>query len=151
MKVVFNFTLITILLTSCNFYSGTNLPAHKDSKVWLYMTFNLKENGQDDFYYYYGRVDSALYEKMNQNRIRTGFIRLANVRYWTAEDKLRMAKDETSAGTITFRIEDIVKMDLQNGDPLDLYDAGDIDEKTQEYINRDIHIPAKGIKETIID
>lgn len=147
MKSYIYFILFLMILISCNFYPKKNTTTKECAQVWLYMTFNLEENGRDDFYYYYGQVDSLLYEKINRNRISSGFIRLRNVRYWTTEDKLTTGKSQISQGTVTFRIEGLIKMELINGDPLSLYDA----EEIEESVFADTPIPARAGKEVKTD
>ncbi|MEJ2692112.1 MAG: hypothetical protein P8166_03405 [Candidatus Thiodiazotropha sp.] len=108
------------------FVSGCNLDevqAAKDNisdkKVWAFIQFNVPfKNDQIEDYYYYGKISKPLYTRIKGNRIKTGFIWLADVKYWGNDDLIHDFADGENKGDVIFRIEDIRRMELVNRKPI---------------------------------
>lgn len=99
-----------------------NQSADPDS-VWVYAQFNLPEKDGIEDYYYYGRISENLYRDFIDNKIDKGIIVLRDVSYWNNDDVIEKFEDDRDSGTLVFRIEHIVYMRLQKGDPLLVGDA----------------------------
>lgn len=89
-----------------------------DEKVWVFAQFNITAEDEGlESYYYFGEVSKTTYDDISANRIKRGFILLENVKYWGNDDKVYAYKDEENSGEIIFRIKDIRRMKLVNGEP----------------------------------
>lgn len=78
--------------------------------VWLYAQFNVPESsGYIESYWYYGLVDGDLFAAISSNEVTAGFITLEQVRYWGDNDAIALYEDQVDTGSITFRIEHLVK------------------------------------------
>ena len=76
--------LVAIFVSGCNL---DEVQAAKDNisekKIWAFIQFNVPfKNDQIEDYYYYGRISEPLYTSIQDNRIRTGFILLTDVKYF---------------------------------------------------------------------
>ncbi len=88
-------------------------------RVWAFMQFNVpEEGGEIGSYYYYGNISKELYEKINSNTIKRGFMLLEKVRYWGDDDLVHEYKDKEYSGNLVFRVEDLVRIKGINSDPL---------------------------------
>ncbi len=112
---------VLILMTGCNAQEELNaIKSMKDDhKVWIFAQFNVKEGNDDqESYYYYGKISKKLYDAISFNEIERGFILLENVKYWGDGDLIYDYRDIESSGEIIFRIENIVKMEKINIEPI---------------------------------
>lgn len=112
--------LVALFVSGCNL---DEIQAAKDNtsekKVWAFIQFNVPfKNDQIEDYYYYGKISKPLYTKIKGNRIKTGFILLADVKYWGKDDLIHDYADGENKGEIVFRIEDIRRIELVNKRPI---------------------------------
>lgn len=81
-------------------------------KVWIFVQFNVPEEGdQIETYYYYAKISERLLDRISTNAIESGFILMEDVRYWGDGDLLYAYRDIESSGELIFRIEDIAKLE----------------------------------------
>jgi hypothetical protein len=120
MKYVCLVILVASLLTGCNLdevYAVQDNTSEK--KIWVFIQFNVPfKNNQVEDYYYYAKISQPLYTRIKNNRIKTGFIFLADVKYWGNDDLIHDYADAENKGEIVFRIEDIRRMELVNNKPI---------------------------------
>lgn len=127
--------LIVLILSSCSPEEVVAVGKNFDGKkVWIFFQFNVPlEGGKIDTYYYYGLVSKSLYYDISKNKIERGFIFLDQVKYWK-DDKIYNFRDEESNGSLVFRIEDIRKMELLNGNPMKLANNSKSKEEKAEEV-----------------
>ena len=77
-----------------------------------------EEGGTIESYYYFAEISKPLLERINSNKLNSGFINLQNVHYWGSNDVIHAYKDKENAGDILFRIEDIRKLKMVNSAPI---------------------------------
>lgn len=91
--------------------------------MWIFATFNIGAVGDATYYHYFGAVRESLYQRIRDNEINSGFITLQDVRYWNDNDLIQAYEDDQDTGVLTFRIEQLVKLELEKGDPVNTYPA----------------------------
>jgi hypothetical protein len=130
--------LIIVLATffSCDFKKGPLSGFVNKPTVWVFAWFNVNENSEDNYWYYFGEIDSLLYTQIANNLRKNGILTLRNIRYWNEEGKLQMFEDIYSRGVISFKITSIEKMELLKNDPLLLYSEEEIDPETYKTFNK---------------
>ncbi|TLU64681.1 hypothetical protein FE810_11400 [Thalassotalea litorea] len=109
-----------LLLSACSLEEeATALSANgQQPKIWVFTQFNVPEEGDEiESYYYYAQVSKAIYQKIGDNQLNSGFILLENVKYWGDGDLIHDYKDIENSGELVFRIEDIAKIDRVNSEP----------------------------------
>lgn len=90
-----------------------------DKSMWVFMQLNVaQESGQFDSYYYYASISKKLYHQIKNNEIKQGFIHLSQVKYWGSDDLIHSYQNAEDQGDITFRIEDIKKINPVNQEPI---------------------------------
>ena len=107
--------------TTCESKSIITQSIDEDT-MWIFAHFNVQEKDDLEDYYYFGRVNEDLYLEIIDGQIESGFILLRDVRYWNTENELQEYEDEMDVGDVVFRVQDIVKMTPQKGDPLELHE-----------------------------
>lgn len=100
-----------------------------EDTIWVFAHINVPEDEEIESYYYYGRINRPLYEQMIDGTRSKGFILFRDMRYWSGETLVQY-EDETDTGSVVFRIEHIVKIDLEKGDPWILENSSDSTEET---------------------
>lgn len=111
---------LLLLISGCDLLDEIeSLNAIEDEeKVWVFAQFNIQAESEGlESYYYFGEVSKTIYDGISANRIKRGFILLENVKYWGNDDKVYAYEDEENSGEIIFRIKDIRRMKLVNGEP----------------------------------
>ncbi len=113
--------LVIIVLSGCD--PMEEVPALKNNisqeTIWAYIQFNVPEdNNKMETYYYYGQVAKPLFDKINNNKIKKGFIFLREVKYWGKDNLIHDYKDAEFSGDMTFRIEDIRRIRVVNKEPV---------------------------------
>lgn len=112
--------ILLMVIAGCDLIDEMNaLNATDDNeKVWVFTQFNITEENEGlESYYYFGEVSKTTYDGISSNRLKSGFILLENAKYWGNDDKVYAYKDEENSGEIIFRIKDIRRMKLVNGEP----------------------------------
>ncbi|SMF22834.1 hypothetical protein SAMN02745866_01450 [Alteromonadaceae bacterium Bs31] len=113
--------VVLLSLVACDLQSEVDaLSSMRDKElVWVFAQFNVREESDGlESYYYYGQVSKKLYQAVSYNEISSGFILLKNARYWGENDLIYEYKDIKNSGDIVFRIENIVKVELINVEPI---------------------------------
>lgn len=119
--LLFAFCIVTV---SCNLESLAAVKQSLDANtVWVFAQINVPEKEGFENYYYYGRINEAIYHQMIDGEVDEGFILFRDVRYWSNNDKIEKYEDNTYSGDLVFRIDHIVKLDLAKGDPLMLQES----------------------------
>lgn len=85
--------------------------------IWVHAHFNVPEKEGVEDYYYFGRISKELYQQILDGKKEKGFILLRDVRYWNTDDEIVKYEDHVDAGHILFRIENLMKLVLEKGDP----------------------------------
>lgn len=108
-----------VFLSGCNMDEIDALSELEDQdKTWVFVQFNVaREGGNIKDYFYFGEMDTSLYNKITSNQIRRGFINLKNIRFWNTDDVIESTEDDLYANEMVFRIEDIKKIDLVKKEP----------------------------------
>jgi hypothetical protein len=79
--------------------------------TWVFLQINIpEEDDKIETYYYYGQISKNIYTKIKSNSLKSGFVNLANIRYWDKNDRIKLLSYGRGAQGIVFRIEDIRKM-----------------------------------------
>lgn len=120
MKYIISITLL-VSLCGCDLLQEINAieSMRDDEKVWVFMQLNVPEESDGtESYYYYAQVSKKLYDAISYNEIQSGFVLLENVKYWGNDDLIHDYKDFENAGELIFRIENIIKVDPVNVEPM---------------------------------
>ena len=86
----------------------------------MFAQFNVPEAKGIEDYFYYGRINEELYQRIIDGETTAGLIVMRDVRYWSNDDELRKYEDAADSGVLVFRIEHLVRLALKKGDPWDL-------------------------------
>jgi hypothetical protein len=119
LKYLFSVAIL-LLLSGCNIESEAQaINSMRDSeKVWVFVQFNVpEESDKIETYYYYGLIAKKLYDGVAYNELESGFILLEKVKYWS-DNIIHDYKDGESQGELVYRIEDIVKLERINREPI---------------------------------
>lgn len=122
MRTIIISLLMAITLTGCNLSEEVQAVTENidSNKVWVFMQFNVPEEGDKiESYYYYAEIAESLYKKINANELSSGFLYMTNVKYWNNDDILQEYKDDESSGELVFRIEDVRRIEKLNQEPVD--------------------------------
>ena len=112
-------TIIYLLITGCDAETIAKVSQSLDSNtIWVFAQMNIPDEEGVESYYYYGRISEELHRQIIDGETEKGFILFRDVRYWGEDDKIYKYEDHIEAGDLLFRIEHIVKMDYEKGDPL---------------------------------
>ena len=111
------------MIAGCDAETVAHVRQSVDSDtIWVFAQMNIpKKDGLED-YYYYGRINEEIYHRMIDGEMGEGFILFRDIRYWNDDSKIEQYEDHMESGDLLFRIEHIVKLDLEKGDPLLLED-----------------------------
>lgn len=112
--------VVLLLLTACNVEeeTGALVTMEDNDRVWVFIQFNVPEEGDKiDGYYYYGRVSKRQYSAISANKLTSGFILLKDTRYWGNDDIIHAYADFEDTGDLVFRIEDIRYIRLMRAEP----------------------------------
>ena len=112
---------IVLFLSACNIDSKffPKKPISSGEKVWTFIEYQVPDKqGVIEDYYYFGRVDKDLYEKIKIHEVKDGLIFMEKVRYWNTENVIESYEDELYSDEMAFRIEDIVKFELVKKEPV---------------------------------
>lgn len=116
MKMLF-VACVLIMCPGCNVESAPSINQIKDEDtVWVFAQFNIPEKNGTVPYFYYGKVSTALYEKIINEETKTGFILLKDARYWS-NDEVKKYEDKSETGMLAFRIESMIRIRPVKGDP----------------------------------
>jgi hypothetical protein len=120
MKKYWLYLLVVLFFTGCDMDEANALNDQLgENTIWVFVQFNIPQKGRDyEDYYYYGKVNEQLYNRIKSNRIQSGFILMEDVMYWGNDDLIHDFEDGENEGDIVFRIEDIKKMDLVKTKPV---------------------------------
>ena len=121
MKLKIAVVVLAVLLAGCDLVEELcAVEAEIEGpRVWAFMQFNVPEEGGGiGSYYYYGNISKELYDKINSNKIKRGFMLLEKVRYWGDDDLVHEYRDKEYSGNLVFRVEDLVRIKGINSDPL---------------------------------
>ena len=112
-------SIFFLFLSACNVEEFDAISELDDKeKIWVFIQFNVaRENGTIKDYFYFGKINASLYDKITKNKIRKGFIRLTNIRFWNNDDMIESTEDDIYDNEMVFRIEDIKKIDLVKREP----------------------------------
>ena len=114
MNKIFLFSGLVLLLVGCNNVSTEVL---NTKKTWVYV--ELKVITEDtDYYYYFGQVNQSILDKLAMDKGYSSLFVLNNMRYNDDFDKIQEYADSRDDGTMFFRTDDIVKLEVLKHDPL---------------------------------
>jgi hypothetical protein len=105
---------VLIILLSCNRAPNDILNIEK---TWIYVELEVATE-DTDYYYYFGQINQNILDKLAIDQNYKSLFVLSNVRYNDDYDKIQVYADESDNGTLFFRTEDIVKIEVLNNDPL---------------------------------
>ncbi len=120
MKYLSTLTIFLVLI-GCNAESEINsFRAMNDSeKIWVFSQLNVREETDDlESYYYYAKISKSIYDAISNNEVQQGFILLEDVKYWGNDDLIYDYQDMENTGDIVFRIEDVVRLNPVNFEPI---------------------------------
>lgn len=112
--------IFALLLMGCNGPEVRAIEKHfSGEKIWVFLQFNVPEEGSDiESYYYYAKISDNLYQSIAQNSLTSGFILLEEIKYWGKDDLIHEYKNGENTGDMVFRIEDIRKIDVIAKEPV---------------------------------
>jgi hypothetical protein len=102
-----------IVLIRCNTVSREFLDI---KKTWVYVELEVVTN-DTDYYYYLGQINQKTLDELEPDQGSSLFV-LRNVRYYDDYDEIQEYADEFDDGTLFFRKDDIIKMEILKHDPL---------------------------------
>jgi hypothetical protein len=115
MRYLIYITIFGIFLSSC-VESHSKILNYQ--KSWIYIELEVKTKEDTNDYHYFGQVNQRFLDNLsyddNYNRLFT----LTNIRYLDDDDVLKLYEDNSDKGTIIFRTQDIVKIEILKIDPL---------------------------------
>lgn len=120
LMAAFTACILLLLLAACNVEeeAGALATMEDDDRAWVFIQFNVPEEGDKvEGYYYYGRVSKRQYSAISQNKLTSGFILLKDTRYWGDDDIIHAYADFEDTGDLVFRIEDIRYIRLMHAEP----------------------------------
>jgi len=147
MNKVLTTLLLVVLMAGCDIDEAVAVNDNlKEERVWVFAQFNVPEEGDKiDSYYYYGKVNDDLYQRISDNKIEHGFIHLQDVKYWGTDDLVHDYSDNEYAGDLIFRIEDIHRLKLIKQEP----QTGSVPFPSQETANTEEQLPELPLQEKI--
>lgn len=101
------------VLVSCNGLSKEILDIRK---TWVYVELEVTTH-DTDYYYYFGQMNQKILNELEADQGNRLFV-LRNVRYYDDLDSIQEYADATDDGTLFFRTDDIVKIEILKHDPL---------------------------------
>jgi hypothetical protein len=110
----FILAVVLLVLMSCS-SSSTDLLDFK--KTWVYVELKVVTD-DTDYYYYFGQINQKILDKLAADKSSGSFFVLSNVRYYNDFDNVQEYADATEEGTLFFRTDDIVKLEVLKHDPL---------------------------------
>jgi hypothetical protein len=105
---------VFLVLMGCN-SSSTDLLNYK--KTWVYVELEVITK-DTDYDYYFGQINQKILDKLAIDKSSGSFFVLSNVRYYNDSDKVQEYADALDGGTLYFRTNDIVKLEVLKHDPL---------------------------------
>jgi len=87
------------------------------NSIWIFAQINVPEGDGIEDYFYFGRVNKSIFDQMVNGTLDSGFIFFRDVRYFNENDQVVKYEDHVDSGNMVFRIEHIVKIDIEKGDP----------------------------------
>ena len=80
--------LVVLLVAGCDMDEANALNDQMgENTIWVFAQFNIPQKGREyEDYYYYGKVNEQLYNRIKSNRIQSGFILMEDVMYWGNDD-----------------------------------------------------------------
>lgn len=106
---------IIFTLISCNLNLRDNL---SQEKAWVYVELEAITSSDTSSYYYYGQISQQLLDKIDEKNQNKGLFMLSNIRYLDDFNEMKAYEDEYDQGSLFFRIQDIVKIQVLKEDPL---------------------------------
>ena len=106
---------VLMICLSCNEERTNKL---NSKKKWIYVELEVMKNSDTTDYHYYGQVYQTLLDNLADNENFKTLFMLSNVRYIGDDSELKIYEDHDYKGTLFFRTEDIVKIEILKDDPL---------------------------------
>lgn len=115
MKTFIYASIGILLLAACS-----EVPTGMISKdrTWVYVELETVTFDDTTNYYYFGQMKQDLLESFDKVQELKGLFTLTNVRYYGDNDIVTLYSDERDKGLLIFKIDDIVKIDVLNRDPM---------------------------------
>ena len=132
MKVRINALLfvITLALFSCNMADLNRVTPVSDGDgkdgQWVFIKIKTELRRDTPEYYYYGRINNRIIEKITAGEELKGLFVISDLRFINDSDKLELFEDNAVVGTKIFRAKDIVEIELQKVDPVYSYKPADL-------------------------
>jgi hypothetical protein len=104
-----------VLLLGCRQISSEQISYEK---TWVYIHLEIKTKIDTTNYYYYGKINQRILDKLTYSENYKSLFVLTDVRYYNDLDELQEYEDESDEGILFFRTEDIIKIDVLKDDPL---------------------------------
>lgn len=96
-----------------------------DDTIWVQIHFNIPEGDVVEDYYYYGRIHRGLYHKFLNGEVTEGMLLMRDVRFWNESEGIVKYEDEEYTGSISFRLEHVMKVTEFKKDPYVLQKKSD--------------------------
>jgi hypothetical protein len=119
MYKILYFFIASVFLISCTTKSNsTSIDISESNKKWVYIGLKYDPKSDTATSYYYGQVESYLFDEIMDNGKSTKMFELSNMRYDYAKDSIADYQDSIDVGTSFFYIKDIIRIDRIKKDPL---------------------------------
>jgi len=116
MKHFFFFATLLFLLifSACSFNRPVKLK-------WAFVEVEKITFDDTTNYYYYGQLNQKLVTLIDKNTNPKGFFTLRNIRYIDTQNLLEVYADSIYSGTLVFRIQDIIRLEILQNDPIFIF------------------------------
>ena len=85
----------------------TNNTSEPQKKVWVYIEIKKVLPRDTSDYFFYGKMNESLINRINDDKDVKGLFMLSDIRYWNDDDLLQIYEDDEDTGYKIFRLEDI--------------------------------------------
>ena len=108
-----------ILLLGCD---SSIIPGTSEkTKTWVYIEIETTMLTDTTDYYYYGRIDKILTDKITSGEIKQTYFVLSDIRFWNSDDLLEVYENDSRFGFKVFRTEDIQYLTFFKKDPVQIF------------------------------
>lgn len=131
---------VVLVFAACNAREsvGSKAKFEVNEKDGIWVFIKIKENLRRDSgeYYYYGKINERIIQKVQVGDEVTGLFMLSDMRFINDSDKLELYEDNAMAGSRIFRARDIVDIELQKDDPVCTYKKEELAENALKLLKK---------------
>lgn len=126
----------TIVLLGFVVVNGCNkideFAIEKQKKVWVYIEMLKVSLPDTTTFYYYGKVNNGLIEKIDEENLSKGLFLLSEIRFINNNDLLQIFENDEDFGFKIFRVENIQYIAAYKKDPIYFYPVDELHESARK-------------------